>query len=57
MNIAVAMDSFFWNLLSQARGLSKAELNQHLDAATHLIFHALFTDPRSKPKASRKKTV
>lgn len=42
--LARAMDSFFWNLLSQAMGLSKARLNQHIDAATHLIYHALFTD-------------
>jgi AcrR family transcriptional regulator len=31
--------------LAQALLLSKAELNQWIDAATHLIYHALFTDP------------
>jgi AcrR family transcriptional regulator len=42
--LAQVMDSFFWNLLAQALRLSKAELNQWIDAATHLIYHALFTD-------------
>jgi len=43
--LARVMDSFFWNLLAQALRLSKTELNQWIDAATHLIYHALFTDP------------
>ena len=42
--LARAMDSFFWSLLAQALTMRKAELNQWIDAATHLIFHALFTD-------------
>jgi AcrR family transcriptional regulator len=42
--LARAMDSFFWNLLGQATGFTEAELNQWIDAATHLIYHALFTD-------------
>lgn len=42
--LARVMDSFFWNLLAQAPGLSKTELNQWVDAATHLIDHALFRD-------------
>jgi len=42
--LARVMDSFFWNLLAQALLLSKAELNQWIDASTHLIYHALFTD-------------
>jgi len=44
-SLARAMDSFFWNLLAQAARLPKVELDQWLDAATHLIYHALFTDP------------
>jgi AcrR family transcriptional regulator len=44
-SLARAMDSFFWNLLAQAVRLSKRELNQWIDAATHLIYHAMFTDP------------
>jgi hypothetical protein len=44
------MDSFFWNLLAQAVRLPKVELDQSIDAATHLIYHALFTDP---PRARR----
>lgn len=43
--LAQAMDSFFWNLLAQAVRLSKVELNQWIDSATHLIYHALFYDP------------
>ena len=42
--LARVMDSFFWNLLAQAVQFSKPELNQWLDAATHLIYHALVTD-------------
>jgi hypothetical protein len=40
-----AMDSFFWDLLSHAKRLSKPQLNSRIDAATHLIYHALFKDP------------
>ena len=43
--LARAMDTFFWSLLAQAVRLSRVELNQAIDAATHLIYHALFTDP------------
>jgi AcrR family transcriptional regulator len=46
--LARAMDSFFWSLLAQAGRLSKAELNQWIDSATHLIYHATFTDPPAK---------
>jgi AcrR family transcriptional regulator len=42
--LARAMDSFFWNLLALAGRLRKAELDQWIDAATHLIYHAMFTD-------------
>lgn len=42
--LARAMDSFFWNLLAQAVGMPQVELNGWLDAATHLIYHALFVD-------------
>jgi AcrR family transcriptional regulator len=43
--LARVMDSFFWNLLAQATRLEQAELDQWIDAATHLIYHALFSDP------------
>jgi AcrR family transcriptional regulator len=46
--LARAMDAFFWSLLAQAARLSKAELNQSIDSATHLIYHAMFTDPPRK---------
>jgi len=49
--LARAMDSFFWNLLGQAVHLPRVELNQWIDSATHLIYHALFLDPkRRRPK-------
>ncbi|MGA8220979.1 MAG: TetR/AcrR family transcriptional regulator [Candidatus Acidiferrales bacterium] len=43
--LARAMDTFFWSLLAKAGRMSRAELNQSIDAATHLIYHAIFTDP------------
>ena len=42
--LARVMDSFFWSLLAQAVRMRHAQLEQWLDSATHLIFHALFTD-------------
>jgi AcrR family transcriptional regulator len=51
-NLARAMDSFFWSLLGQAMHLPEVELNERIDSATHLIYHALFTDP---PKKGRTK--
>lgn len=43
--LARVIDSFFWSLLAQAVYLSKPDLHQWLDAATHLIYHAMFADP------------
>ena len=48
LGVARAMDTFFWSLLAQAAQLSKAELDQWIDSATHLIYHAMFTDSPSK---------
>lgn len=42
--LARAMDTFFWTLLAQAVRMPKPELEQWIDSATHLIYHALFTD-------------
>ena len=42
--LARAMDSFFWTLLAQAVHMPDVELQQWIDSATHLIYHALFTD-------------
>jgi AcrR family transcriptional regulator len=42
--LARVMDSFFWSLLGQAALLPKTKLKQSIDSATHLIYHALFTD-------------
>jgi len=56
--LAKAMDSFFWSLLAEALLLKKFELNKRIDAATHLIYHALFTDSsenRARKVSSRKR--
>jgi len=44
--LARVMDRFFWALLAEALRASRIELDQWLDAATHIVFHALFVDPR-----------
>src|ERR1700722_19090806 len=43
--LARAMDSFFWSLLAQARQMPRVELEQWIDSATHLIYHAILADP------------
>ncbi len=52
--LARVMDSFFWGLLARAVQVPEAELNQWIDAATHLIYHALFTDrsPMETPRVA-----
>ena len=50
--LAGAMDTFFWSLLAQAGQMSKAELDQSINSATHLIYHSMFTD--SSQKAAEK---
>ncbi len=47
--LARIMDSFFWDLLAQASRFSQSELKRWIDSATHLIYHALFTDLPSGP--------
>jgi AcrR family transcriptional regulator len=42
--LARVMDTFFWSLLARAGHMRKAELNRWIDAATHLIYHAIFRD-------------
>jgi AcrR family transcriptional regulator len=44
--LARSMDAFFWSLLSRALHMPKPELDLWIDSATHLIYHALFTDPQ-----------
>jgi len=48
--LARAMDTLFWSLLAQAGQLPKVELDQWIDSATHLIYHAMFTDTPSTRK-------
>jgi AcrR family transcriptional regulator len=42
--LARVMDTYFWSLLGQATHIPKPEVANHIDAATHLIYHAIFTD-------------
>jgi AcrR family transcriptional regulator len=51
--LARAMDSFFWNLLTQAVLMPKVELERWIDASTHLIYHALFTDVNVSRRVTR----
>ena len=48
--LARVMDSFFWSLLAQSVRMPRVELNDWIDSATHLIYHALFADPAKKRK-------
>jgi AcrR family transcriptional regulator len=43
-SVARAIDALFWALLAEAVHKPKVELAQWLDAATHLIYHAMFRD-------------
>ena len=43
-NLAGMVDRLFWSLLGQASGISRAQLNSQMDAAAHLIYHAIFAD-------------
>jgi AcrR family transcriptional regulator len=47
--LARTMDVFFWNQLSRAATLSRKQLREFVDSATHLIYHALFLDPPRRP--------
>ena len=47
--LARVMDHFFWSLLARAAYLPKRELTQWIDAATHLIYHAMFIDAQPAP--------
>lgn len=49
--LAQVIDTFFWSLLAQAVFLTRVELNDWIDAATHLIYHALFLDPPKEDMA------
>ncbi len=49
--LARVMDSFFWSLLARAVRMPTAELNQWIDSATHLIYHAMFVDPPKSGKS------
>jgi len=47
--LARVIDGFFWSLLAQAVRMPRVELNDWIDSATHMIYHALFRDRASKP--------
>jgi AcrR family transcriptional regulator len=46
--LARVIDGFFWSLLAQAVRMPRVELNDWIDSATHMIYHALFRDRVSK---------
>ena len=48
--LARVMDKFFWSLLAQALQMPAKELDRWIDSSTHLIYHALFTDPHNAGK-------
>jgi AcrR family transcriptional regulator len=50
--LARVMDTFFWALLAEALRQPATRLDDWLDAATHLVFHALFLDPRKREASS-----
>ena len=43
-SLAEVIDNLFWSLLAQAVRMRRVELDRWIDAANHLIYHALFTD-------------
>ena len=46
--LARGMDAFFWSLLGRAIQMRKAELDDWIHTATHLIYHAILTDSAEK---------
>jgi AcrR family transcriptional regulator len=46
--LAQVIDRFFWALLAEALRVPKVELDRWLDAATHIVFHAMFVDRRKE---------
>jgi len=51
--LAGVMDSLFWSLLAQAARLPVDELDRRIAAATHLIYHAIFSDAVSKTETEQ----
>jgi hypothetical protein len=49
--LARVMDDVFWGLLGQLGRLSRKERDRAIDAATHLVYHALFLDPQASGAA------
>jgi AcrR family transcriptional regulator len=52
--LARVMDAFFWSLLARAAVMPDRELQDSLDAATHLIYHGLFEDSVRTTQRGRK---
>jgi AcrR family transcriptional regulator len=51
--LARAMDGFFWTMIGEAARRPDMPLDEAIDAATHLIYHALFVDARPAARAER----
>lgn len=55
--LSSAMDSFFWSLLSERVRSTRIQLDRRIDSATHLIYHALFSDAESPRAQGRRATA
>ena len=53
--LADVLDGFFWSLLGRATQMERIELERWIDAATHLIYHAMFTDAPAPPRMPRRR--
>jgi AcrR family transcriptional regulator len=46
--LARVLDTLFWSFLAQAVHLPKAEVRRWVDAASHIVYHAMFDDPSQR---------
>ncbi len=53
--LARVVDSLFWSLLARAPHASRADLNEWIEATTHLLYHALFTDAERIEASQRRR--
>jgi len=53
--LAHVVDSMFWALLARAPHLSRAELNEWIEATTHVLYHTLFTDAERLEASQRRR--
>lgn len=46
--LARVLDTLFWSFLAQAAYLPRVEVRRWVDAASHIVYHAMFDDPSRK---------